>query len=46
MAKASGQEFVMKGRGRKFCIYHGDCVAGVTQRLEPGSVDVVVTSPP
>ncbi len=27
-------------------LYHQDCIEGMQQRLEPGSVDVVVTSPP
>lgn len=27
-------------------LYHGDCVSGMRQHLQPGSVDVVVTSPP
>jgi len=27
-------------------LYHEDCVAGMRRRLTPGSVDVVVTSPP
>jgi site-specific DNA-methyltransferase (adenine-specific) len=27
-------------------LYHGDCFAGMRSILEPGSVDVIVTSPP
>ena len=27
-------------------LYQEDCVSGMTRHLEPGSVDVVVTSPP
>ena len=27
-------------------VYHEDCVAGIARQLVPGSVDVVVTSPP
>jgi site-specific DNA-methyltransferase (adenine-specific) len=32
--------------GRNIAVYNEDCIAGMKQRLEPGSVDVVVTSPP
>jgi site-specific DNA-methyltransferase (adenine-specific) len=34
------------GDGQSFKLYNGDCVAGMLSALEPGSVDVVVTSPP
>ena len=31
---------------RAFIIHNGDCIAGMRELVEPGSVDVVVTSPP
>ncbi len=34
------------GDGRSVAIYNTDCVAGMNRILEPGTVDVVVTSPP
>jgi site-specific DNA-methyltransferase (adenine-specific) len=41
------EEFAIDSRGgSSFRIFNCDCVAGMTQRLQPGSVDVVVTSPP
>jgi len=30
----------------RIALHHGDCVAGMREHLAPGSVDVVVTSPP
>ena len=36
----------LSASGRRFDIYNEDCIAGMRQCLEPGSVDVVVTSPP
>ncbi|MFP4058179.1 MAG: DNA-methyltransferase [Candidatus Brocadiia bacterium] len=32
--------------GWRCTLYNADCVAGMRRRLKPGSVDVVVTSPP
>ena len=46
MTEAVAQDFAVESRGRKFRIYNCDCVEGMGQRLQPGSVDVVVTSPP
>ena len=31
---------------RKILLYNEDCISGMRRRLRPGSVDVVVTSPP
>ena len=38
--------FVLQRAGRTFTVHCADCITGMTARLEPGSVDVVVTSPP
>ena len=46
MTQTTVQEFAIERDGRRFCIYNTNCVAGMGQLLEPGSVDVVVTSPP
>ena len=35
-----------RGRGAQFSLYNGDGIGGMTRQLEPGTVDVVVTSPP
>ena len=32
--------------GRQVVVHNEDCIAGMLERLEPGSIDVVVTSPP
>ena len=31
---------------KKILLYNEDCIAGMRRRLQPGSVDIVVTSPP
>src|SRR5512141_1631584 len=38
--------FAVGDPGRRITLYHGDCFAGMRRILEPGSVDVIVTSPP
>ena len=38
--------FEVRSGDRVATAYNGDCVAGMDAHLKPGSVDVVVTSPP
>lgn len=38
--------FVSSKGSRRATLYFGDCLMGMEQILEPGSVDVIVTSPP
>lgn len=38
--------FVLEGGQCRFMIFNMDCIAGMREKLEKGSVDVVVTSPP
>jgi site-specific DNA-methyltransferase (adenine-specific) len=40
------QYAAMGGRDSQIALYRGDCFAGMRGILEPGSVDVIVTSPP
>ena len=40
-----GKEFIGY-RGEQISLYLQDCVQGMKEKLEPGSVDIVVTSPP
>ena len=41
-----GEPLVIRARDSVLSLYAEDCVEGMKRRLEPGSVDVVVTSPP
>ncbi|MGB8647738.1 MAG: site-specific DNA-methyltransferase [Anaerolineae bacterium] len=43
MARTS---YIYQGANSTLALYHQDCIAGMPRRLEPGAVDVVVTSPP
>ena len=36
----------LKHQGRTYTLYNEDCIDGMRERLAPGSVDAVVTSPP
>ena len=36
----------LKSQGRTYTLYNEDCIDGMRERLAPGLVDVVVTSPP
>ena len=38
--------FTCERAGHRFAVHHADCLTGMPEKLEPGSVDVVVTSPP
>lgn len=43
---AADQRFDLHCEGCDYALYNMDCIEGMQQHLEPGSVDVVVTSPP
>ena len=43
---ASPASFTVDADGHRIEIINGDCLEGMRARLRPGSVDVVVTSPP
>ena len=43
---AADQRFDLHCGGRDYALHNMDCIEGMRQHLEPGSVDVVVTSPP
>ena len=36
----------LKHQGRTYALYNEDCIDGMRERLAPGSIDAVVTSPP
>ncbi|MDE3088252.1 MAG: site-specific DNA-methyltransferase [Chloroflexota bacterium] len=40
------KEFACERNNHTYAIHNGDCIAGMREQLAPGSVDVVVTSPP
>jgi len=40
------REFKLESGEQDYALYNMDCVAGMREKLAPGSVDVVVTSPP
>lgn len=46
MTELSESTHTIESANNTFWIYNEDCVAGITNRVQPGSVDVVVTSPP
>ena len=46
MGAVPDPHFACTHAGHAFAVYNEDCIAGMGRRLEPGSVDVVVTSPP
>ena len=34
------------GTGAKIQLYHEDCISGLKSHIKPGSIDVIITSPP
>ena len=46
MSATPSASFAVEVRGRRIEVINGDCLEGMRARLRPGSVDVVVTSPP
>jgi len=34
------------GKSAKIQLYHEDCISGLRSRIKPGSIDVIITSPP
>ncbi len=46
MDTAERSVFELKTPRSRIVLHRGDCLAGMREHLAPGSVDVVVTSPP